>query len=350
VTNCEDEAGRQELEELAAMLLYNSPILWENFKLLSPHLEVFFGSPLALFSGLGFPYGIRIGVSAGGYDFNANYGFHQTILTFAVRSGNVDSVRILLENGADDVVYHENSQSGCAGYYSPALCQAVGLESVELMELLLRHGSLPDSPHYAFGTLLLDNAIPLNDKAIDLLTRSKAHIDPVFPRADGYFEAFSGEAIRRFLSKGDLDLLERRIGDGIQIYKPVRDPAMVIELLRLQDGSDCLYYVPNCFAESILFIPWDTWENQLGTKPRAAISMFINAGADINSLDCVVGVGSSDEIPRLEHCTSLDLLCSLEEFHIAMGTAKQEAYSVGISLLKEYGALSAPRYVDDSLT
>ena len=84
-----------------------------------------------------------------GLDVNAIDSYGNTPLLYAVRQRNVDGIRLLLENGADKLIEHENLEGVSA--------LRMGLDSMPLnydvFDLLLQFGANPDAEKEGWKTV-----------------------------------------------------------------------------------------------------------------------------------------------------------------------------------------------------
>ncbi|KIJ28059.1 hypothetical protein M422DRAFT_270694 [Sphaerobolus stellatus SS14] len=281
---------------------------------------------------------------------------------------------ILLNYGATDVLDFDNLQ-GTSGQYSPALEMAI-MESLLLanpdsilqhISLLLQHGSLVNSPHYAGGSLLFNMFTKSYNgsrrlELIKLLLEYGAYLDPDFQRPDGLVDSFTGETVEYLACCNDLAGLEEAIAHDAKIGRPVRDPHAVVSLEKWPDDPQdrdlaksfqCWSWNAFCAIPAIpqQFFSWyDRWQGDMFAR---RISFLIDHGGNINALDCVVGYEEGDVI-HLEYCTALDFLQVLgrywkehkddEEGEEGDQVSPSQYCFLAASILEDYGAKLLPRY------
>ncbi|KIJ23525.1 hypothetical protein M422DRAFT_275877 [Sphaerobolus stellatus SS14] len=225
----------------------------------------------------------------------------KTPLATAVHSAAM--VTLLLERGATDVIHLDGIAE-----FSPALVHAIGTSNPneEVIQLLLQHGSLVNSPYYTGGTLLLPAyALTSSEKhelLIKLLYDYGGRLDPIFPRPDGLIDTFVGESVE-FLASS-LESVKQAVAHGAKIKRPVEKDHFVRTLIKwgpVDYGCVWNYSSGNVFCAK-------TYRSQTGglVNYDDYISFLKDQGADINALDCIIGYGNSEEILHLEYCTALE--------------------------------------------
>jgi len=228
------------------------------------------------------------------------------VLDFVLGNFSMDLACYLLEEEILELPSIEWGDQISDYYLQHALRNKEWLE-VLLKHVLLKHGVPVNSPKYTQGTLLI-HALLAPDTAegvVQFLRASGGTLDPIFPRSTGLSDSFVGEAVHLAIMREQIDRLKNLLMNGVQFSKPVKDPSMVVTLIefKLWEWGRLFRVVCNAFAHCAISMIF-----ALGRRlPNEMITALIGFGADINALDCVIGMNS------LEYCTALDLWTTVLE-------------------------------------